>query len=157
MAHGANAALELARRLVMPHSVAATMSQCSSAVTKRARFSGLCRSQCSSLAKSPLVRIDAAAPLDAFEAQLVRLARDLLGLGKGAMIAPEIVFVERFQAFAHGNHAGTGGIERNGRHLRAVDAGVLQAPRAWLRPARPSGRHAIAWRNSGSSRRRCRG
>ena len=36
---------------VMPHSTAATMSQCSSAVAKRARFSGLWRSQCSSLAK----------------------------------------------------------------------------------------------------------
>ena len=35
---------------VTPQSVAATMSQCSSAVLKAARFSGLCRSQCSSLA-----------------------------------------------------------------------------------------------------------
>ncbi len=35
----------------IPHSTAATMSQCSSAVAKRARFSGLCRSQCSSLAQ----------------------------------------------------------------------------------------------------------
>ena len=36
---------------VMPHSVAATMSQCSSAVTNRLRLSGLCRSQWSSLEK----------------------------------------------------------------------------------------------------------
>ena len=36
---------------VTPVNVAATMSQCSSAVANRSRFSGLCRSQCSSLAK----------------------------------------------------------------------------------------------------------
>ena len=33
---------------VMPHSVAATMSQCSNAETNSSRLSGLCRSQCSS-------------------------------------------------------------------------------------------------------------
>ena len=33
---------------VIPHSTAATMSQCSSAVTNRPRMSGLCLSQCSS-------------------------------------------------------------------------------------------------------------
>jgi hypothetical protein len=36
---------------VMPQSVAATMSQCSSAVTNRDRLSGLCRSQWSSFEK----------------------------------------------------------------------------------------------------------
>src|ERR1700733_11178802 len=35
---------------VTPVSVAATMSQCSSAVAKLSRLSGLCRSQCNSLA-----------------------------------------------------------------------------------------------------------
>jgi hypothetical protein len=35
----------------MPQSVAATMSQCSKALAKAARFSGLCRRKCSSLAK----------------------------------------------------------------------------------------------------------
>ena len=36
---------------VMPHSVAATMSQCSKAETNSPRFPGLCRSQCSSFEK----------------------------------------------------------------------------------------------------------
>ena len=36
---------------VMPHSVAATMSQCSNAETNSERFAGLCRSQCSSFEK----------------------------------------------------------------------------------------------------------
>ena len=38
--------------------------------------------------ESPLVGIDAAAPLDSLEPQLMRLARNLLGFGKRAMIAP---------------------------------------------------------------------
>ena len=50
VAHGADAALEVFNE-VMPASVAATMSQCSSAVTNFARFSGLWRSQWRSLAK----------------------------------------------------------------------------------------------------------
>ena len=37
--------------VVMPASVAATMSQCSSTVTILSRLSGLCRSQCSSFEK----------------------------------------------------------------------------------------------------------
>ncbi len=40
------------------------------------------------LRESPLMRIDAAAPIDAFKAQRVCLGGDLFGLGKGAMIAP---------------------------------------------------------------------
>src|SRR5205809_1146793 len=36
---------------VMPHSVAATMSQCSKAETSSARLEGLCRSQCKSFEK----------------------------------------------------------------------------------------------------------
>src|SRR5213075_975683 len=36
---------------VMPHSVAATISQCSNAETNSARFPELCRNQCSSLEK----------------------------------------------------------------------------------------------------------
>ena len=50
VAHRADAAFTL-RGSVMPQSVAAAMSQCSKAVTNCARFSGLCRSQCSSFEK----------------------------------------------------------------------------------------------------------
>ena len=50
VAHGADGAAARAGS-VMPQSVAATMSQCSRAVTKRSRLPGLWRSQCSSLAK----------------------------------------------------------------------------------------------------------
>ena len=78
------------------------------------------------LCKSPLVRVDASAPLDALEPQLVCLARDLLGLGKRAMIAPQVVFIERLEALTHGNYARSRRIERDRSHLRAIDARRLQ-------------------------------
>ena len=34
------------------------------------------------------------------------------------MIAPEVVVVERLEAFADGNDAGAGGVERDGGDLR---------------------------------------
>jgi hypothetical protein len=69
------------------------------------------------LGKSPLMRVDAAAPFNAFKAELVRLAGDLLGLGEGAMIAPQVVFVERGQALADGNDARARGVERDRGNL----------------------------------------
>ena len=54
----------------MPQSVAATMSQCSSAVTKLGALVGVVAQPVQQLGEAPLVRVDAAAPVDAFEAEL---------------------------------------------------------------------------------------
>ena len=56
----------------------------------------------------------------------MRFCGDLLGLRKGTMIAPEVILVQRFEALAHRNHAGAGGVERNGRDVAAADAGALE-------------------------------
>ncbi len=42
------------------------------------------------------------------------------------MIAPQVVLVQRLQPLAHGNHAGTGGVESNGRDGVSGSAGALQ-------------------------------
>ena len=78
------------------------------------------------LGESPLVRVDAAAPFDPFEAKSVRLLRNLLRLGKGAMVAPQVILVQRFQALAHRNHAGAGSVQRNGRNVIPINAGSLE-------------------------------
>ena len=74
------------------------------------------------LGKSPLVGVDAAAPFDALKAELVGFAGNLLGLGKGAMIAPQVVFAERLQALADRNDARSRGVERDGGNVCSVHA-----------------------------------
>ncbi len=51
---------------------------------------------------------------------------DFGGFRLGAVIAPEIVVVERLQIFINGNDRRTGGIERDGLNLAAGDTGFLQ-------------------------------
>ena len=51
---------------------------------------------------------------------------DLLGLGFGAVIAPEIVLVERFKILADGDDAGAGCVKRNGGDAFAGYAGSFQ-------------------------------
>ncbi len=72
------------------------------------------------LGKAPLVRIDAAAPLDGFEILLVGEGGDLLRFGFGAMIAPQVVVAERLHVRVDGHDAGAGGVEGDGldRHRR---------------------------------------
>ncbi len=112
--------------LVMPLSVAATMSQCSRAVTKWVALVGIVAQPVEQLGESPLVRVDAAAPLDAFEAELMSLAGDLFGFSEGAVVAPEVVVVERLKVLADGNDAGAGGVEGDGGNIGAVDAGGVE-------------------------------
>jgi len=38
------------------------------------------------------------------------------------VVAPEVVFAEGDETFADGDHAGAGGVERDGLDLPAVDA-----------------------------------
>ena len=42
------------------------------------------------------------------------------------MVAPQVVVVQRLQILAHRNHAGTGGVERDGGHGASVNAGGAQ-------------------------------
>ena len=79
-----------------------------------ARLSGLWRSQWSSFGESPFGGVDAAAPVDGFEPLAVRGGGDLGGFFPGAMVAPEIVIVERLQVRVDRNDAGAGGVERDG-------------------------------------------
>src|ERR1700744_2492341 len=75
------------------------------------------------LGEAPLVRVNTTAPLDGFDVFFVCEFGDLLRFFLGAVIAPEVVVVERFEVFANRNDAGAGGIERNRFDLRAVDTG----------------------------------
>ena len=55
----------------------------------------------------------------------VRGGGDLGGFAPGAVIAPEVVIVDGVEVGIDGDHAGAGGIERDGLDAAAVDAGVL--------------------------------
>ena len=84
---------------VMPQSVAATMSQCSSAVTNFGAQFGVVAEPVQQLRPAPLGGVDAAAPVDAFEAGAavagVGGGGDLGGFAGGAVVAPEVVVAER--------------------------------------------------------------
>ena len=72
------------------------------------------------LGEAPFVGVDAAAPVDGFEAVVVGGRGDLLGFGFGAMVAPEVVVVERLQVCVDRDDAGAGGIEGDGRNVFPV-------------------------------------
>ena len=102
------------RGSVMPQSVAATMSQCSSAVAKRVALVGIVAQPVQQLGEAPLGRVDAAAPVDRFEVLAARAAAVIsCGFVLGAMVAPEVVVVERLQVCVHRDDARAGGVERD--------------------------------------------
>jgi len=78
------------------------------------------------LRPTPLGRVDAAAPGYSFKADAAAEgmcgASDLCRLAGRPMIAPEVVFAQRNEAFANRNDAGAGGIERDGLDLFTIDA-----------------------------------
>ncbi len=55
----------------------------------------------------------------------MRGCRDLRSLALGAMVAPQVVFAERLQVFAHRNDRRASGVERNRFDLVARDTGFL--------------------------------
>ena len=79
------------------------------------------------LGKPPFVRVHASAPFDSLKPQRVRLAGNLLGLGKGAMIAPQVILVQRFQPLTDGNHARSSRIQCNGRNHASIHPGRAQS------------------------------
>ena len=55
----------------------------------------------------------------------VRGGGDLGGFAPGAVVAPEVVVVDGVEVRVDRDHAGAGGVERDGLDGVAVDAGVL--------------------------------
>ncbi len=103
------------------------------------------------LRESPLRRVGVAAPVDRLEAGLVRLARDLGGFAPAAVVAPEVVVVERHEALADRHDARPGGVDGQRRDGVAVHPGRLdRAPRG-ERQRVSSGRRGSASRGPGRS------
>ncbi len=74
------------------------------------------------LREAPLRRVDASAPVDGFELLLVRGGGNLLCLAPRAVIAPEIVVIQRLEPVADRDDAGTGGVDSECADLIAADA-----------------------------------
>ena len=64
----------------------------------------------------------------------------------GAVVAPEVVVVERLEVRVHRDHARPGGVEGERLDGAACHAGRRPAPCAWPRPAPACGRRGSAWR-----------
>ena len=132
---------------VMPHSSTATMSQCSSAVTKRSRLSGFRRSQCSSF-ENPHSE-EYVPPHHSIASSLAPPGGfgDQRRFTRRAMIAPEVVVVERNQPLADRNHARSGGVERDRLRSDRPPRPRPSAPSSSLPRAPPCGPHGSASRN----------
>ncbi len=84
------------------------------------------------LGESPLGRVHTAAPLDRVQLLEARQLGDERGFLLGAMVAPQVVIVERLHAFADWNDAGASCIERDRFDLVAADfSGDHGAPRGF--------------------------
>ncbi len=88
------------------------------------------------LGETPLVGVHAAAPFDGLDVLLMRELCDLLRFRFGAMVAPQVILVERPHARVDRNHAGAGRIERNGLNgcTRYTGCGNRLAARFYQRP-----------------------
>ena len=112
---------------VTPESVAATMSQCSSAVANCRALLRIVPQPVQQLGEAPLVRIDAAAPVDRLQVfGACASAVICRASSMRAMIAPQVVVVERLHRRVDRNHAGAGRVERDGGDVLSVDVVLLQ-------------------------------
>ena len=109
---------------VMPQRVAATMSQCSRRGGEARALVGIVAQPVEQLGEAPLAGVDAAAPVDGFEVFGEGELGDAAGLFVGAVIAPEVVVVERLEVGVDGDDAGAGGVERDGGYVLAVDVAL---------------------------------
>src|SRR5438105_15855204 len=73
------------------------------------------------LRESPFRRVGAPAPLDCRESLLVCDLGDARGLGLRAMVAPEVVVVERDKSLAGRDHARAGRVEGERLDVATVD------------------------------------
>ena len=124
MAHGAHAAFEVADR-VDPAECGGDHVAVFESGHEAVAFFWIVAKPMQKLGEAPLVGVDAAAPFNAFEAEGMRLGGDLFRFSKCAMIAPQVILVERLEVFTDGNHAGAGRIECDGLHAIAADACCL--------------------------------
>ena len=76
--------------------------------------------------KSPLRRVNSAAPLDGLQAFPVSHVRDFGSLALGSVVAPQVILAERPKIFSDRNHRGARGIERDRLHLISWNARLLQ-------------------------------
>ncbi len=78
------------------------------------------------LGESPLMGVDPAAPFDRFQMLRVGQLGNLLRLTLSAMVAPQIVVIERLHAGVDRDHARAGRIERHRLDLLARDPSLGQ-------------------------------
>ena len=102
-------------------------------------FIGIVAQPVEQLGEAPLGRVDAAAPVDGLQPALAGQRGDRGSLLPGAVIAPEVVVVERLEAFVDRDHARPGGIEGDGIDRAAVDAGLGDGAARGI----PQGAHVI--------------
>ena len=125
MAHGADAALELADGGDAAEGGCDHVAMFESGDEAGTLFRVVAQ-PVKELGEAPLGTVNPAAPLDPFEAAGMGFGGDLLGFSVGTVIAPEVVVVERDKALTDGNDAGAGGVEGDGGDGAAVDAGGSQ-------------------------------
>ena len=68
------------------------------------------------------MRIHAAAPLEGLQILAMRQCDNLLRLALGAMVAPQVVLVERLHLRVYRHYAGAGGVKGDGLDFLAADA-----------------------------------
>ena len=90
-------------------------------------FIGIVAQPVEEFGETPFGGVHAAAPFNGFEIFAMSHRGDFGGFGFGAVIAPQIVFVERNHSGGDGDDGGAGGIESDGGDLVAGDAGILKS------------------------------
>src|SRR5260370_1185677 len=73
--------------------------------------------------EAPLRRINTAAPIDGRKLFAMRSLCDFRSLGLGAMIAPQVIVIERLEIFSDGNNGRTGRVQSDGQDLIGGSSG----------------------------------
>src|SRR5205807_1935028 len=73
------------------------------------------------LRKAPFGGVRSTTPVDVFQTRGVRGISQFGGFAPRAVVAPEVVIVERLKSCAYRDDAGTGRIERNGFDIGSPD------------------------------------
>ena len=101
------------------------------------------------LGEAPLMRVNIAAPVDRLEVFSPRQFCDLPRLFVRAVIAPQVVVVERLHPCINRNHARACRIERNGSDVLSVDVVFFKCQAHGADQGLHLVVHAIAWRSQG--------
>jgi len=125
MAHGADATAHLARVGIAAQDGGDVVAMLGGS-DERVALGGVVAQPVQELGKAPFGRVDAAAPGERFEVSGAAVGGDFGGFAFSAMVAPEIVVVERDETRAERNDGGAGGVERERLDGLAVYAGAFQ-------------------------------